>query len=641
MAIFGKIKFSVILAVGVIQIYASAQVLELTPEASLLKKNVMNHCTGCHVQTKTNPISYLPQFGDFSLAGVINRYSGIGSVNSSVLYNLVENNLMPPNGKEYWRGRESEKKEMLESIKGWINKGASLLEPERPQGRISEIEIIKIIAQDLKNEKEPKDIRYISLLHLQNNPRLKVRIKKVQEAVAKLVNSLSWNPQLVKPIFAERTGLILKIKLSDYKWSAEKWKKLEAAYPYPTDYWNLPGIERASLTEILKSTNSQVPIVRADWLVNALASPPLYNEFIELPKKDTELESRLGININRNISDASNVIRIGFAVSGVSQHNRMIERHQSEQTGYYWKSYDFDDDTGNKDVRKNPLGPDGSSRTFKHGGGEIIFSLPNGMQGYMLTDSKGNRIDEAPIEIVSDIEQPNRAVLNGVSCMRCHAEGLIRKADQVNTADNLRNFTEKDAEKVKALYRTELVSKAFELDIGRFNKAIAELGIVGAEPIRDAVSVYNSPIYKKQLLVELGIDDAKAKDIIQRFPLGSANSGVSQGLSYLIARSERGLKRATVEKSFATTQFLIIQDYEQLAVPDFLKLLIKQYLITGNGTLKYAGSSEAPPKKPKVQREEFPNAGWYTDGRCRVELSNGELEIVSDVVCEKIHGEFR
>src|SRR5438309_3538573 len=70
----------------------------------------------------------------------------------------------------------------------------------------------------------------------------------------------------------------------------------------------------------------------------------------------------------------------------------------------------------------------------------MIFHLPNGLQGYMLVNAKGKRIDKGPIEIVADPRRPDQKVETGISCMSCHARGLLFKADQ------LRGHVEKNAQ---------------------------------------------------------------------------------------------------------------------------------------------------------------------------------------------------
>jgi len=78
-----------------------------------------------------------------------------------------------------------------------------------------------------------------------------------------------------------------------------------------------------------------------------------------------------------------------------------------------------------------PLGPNFkgnpySQQAFQQAGGEIVFNLPNKLQAYLLVNGKGERIDEAPIAIVSDPQRTSGsgAIVNGLSCIACHDEGV-------------------------------------------------------------------------------------------------------------------------------------------------------------------------------------------------------------------------
>src|SRR4029077_1357658 len=146
------------------------------------------------------------------------------------------------------------------------------------------------------------------------------------------------------------------------------------------------------------------------------------------------------------------VARAGFNDSGVSRNNRLIERHETPY-GAYWKTYDFAANDGPQNLFERPLGPGSDEHSFRHAGSEIIFNLPNGLQGYMLVNGKGARIDKGPTDIVSDPRRPDRAVENGLSCMACHARGLIEKADQVrdHVLKTARAFPPGDVETVRAL----------------------------------------------------------------------------------------------------------------------------------------------------------------------------------------------
>src|SRR5207244_5801738 len=136
--------------------------------------------------------------------------------------------------------------------------------------------------------------------------------------------------------------------------------------------------------------------------------------------------------------------------------NRILERHDAGY-GAYWKTYDFAENVDKQNVFDRPLGPPPARNSFVQAGGEMIFHLPNGLLAYFLAGNRGQRVEKAPVEIVSDPERPEKTVEAGLSCFRCHAAGLIHKADQVrgHVLKNAQAFAKDDVETIKALYPPE------------------------------------------------------------------------------------------------------------------------------------------------------------------------------------------
>src|SRR5205807_5347530 len=168
-----------------------------------------------------------------------------------------------------------------------------------------------------------------------------------------------------------------------------------------------------------------------------------YHDFLQLPGSDRALERLLQVDVPGDVRD-DNAVRAGFNGSGVARNNRVLERHDAAH-GAYWRSHDFSDNTGRQNVFERPLGPAPGPRGFTPAGGEIIFHLPNGLQGYLLVDGDGRRVDKASSDIVSDPKRPDRLVENGLSCIGCHLNGILPKDDQVR-AHVLKNPTAFPAE---------------------------------------------------------------------------------------------------------------------------------------------------------------------------------------------------
>src|SRR4029078_3404438 len=49
-----------------------------------------------------------------------------------------------------------------------------------------------------------------------------------------------------------------------------------------------------------------------------------------------------------------------------------------------------------------------------------------------LLNADGQRVEKAPVEIVSDPQRPDRQVEAGLSCMTCHGRGLLPKDHQIS-----------------------------------------------------------------------------------------------------------------------------------------------------------------------------------------------------------------
>src|SRR5262249_51520533 len=156
---------------------------------------------------------------------------------------------------------------------------------------------------------------------------------------------------------------------------------------------------------VMVGTATKMPLVRADWFIATASRAPLYYELLQLPANLAELERQLRVDAAVDIQQ-ERVARAGFNGSGVSKNNRILERHDSVH-GMYWRTYDFDAVPQNLVERGNllpdkrnifayPLGPvtPPGSESFQHAAGEAIFSLPNGLHGFILVNANNVRQDK-------------------------------------------------------------------------------------------------------------------------------------------------------------------------------------------------------------------------------------------------------
>ena len=326
-----------------------------------------------------------------------------------------------------------------EIIKRWILAKAPM--PGRPARPFrSEREVLSAIQAHL-NKATPNNrpfLRYFTLTNLYNNHQTVTDfdLRLYRAALSKLINSLSWESSIVVPEAIDEEQTIFCIDLRDVGWDKnDLWKEILRVYPYGLKHDRARDRAMADVaSEVYRLATSDLPYIRADWFISSASRPPLYHTMLELPTEASELEEKLSVEAEDDFRNGK-LARAGFATSGVSAQNRLVDRH-SALHGMYWKSYDFKTNEGQGNLFRKPLGPTLDNHpfpdlAFESDGGEMIFTLPNGLQGYFLTDGKGERIDSGPIEVVSDALKTSGtpAIVNGLSCMACHKHGVVRFKD--------------------------------------------------------------------------------------------------------------------------------------------------------------------------------------------------------------------
>lgn len=433
------------------------------------------HCVRCH----SGPNS---EGGDFNILLRKDLIEGEGLVvpkdlTKSQVYARMVGNSMPPR-----QIPQRPTEEEIAMVKEWIEQDA----PEFPivkARKFIELTTVYQAIRDYLIEQNADDrpfLRFITLQQLHNNSKFTDQDLAIYKAaLSKAVNSVSRGSEIVLPypidqseLFADRKGFlqgnVFVIDIRDYRWHEnDVWSDLMRIYPYALSYASLPA-EKARLEKLSEDVGQltgdcTIPVIRADWFISNATRPPLYHHFLQIPDTLAELEREHGVDREVSFMEPKpeHVAYAGFSKSGVSAQNRHLERHSMNNApGYMWISNDFAPDSGAANLTRFPLGPlnifpDGrhpyTDNAFSQDGGEIIWTLPNGLQAYMLIDGQGHRINEGPIRVVNDPLETSGTpeIVNGVSCMACHKNGMIKFTDAIREG----NAVFGDAEdKVKKLY---------------------------------------------------------------------------------------------------------------------------------------------------------------------------------------------
>ena len=413
--------------------------------------------------------------------------------NSSLWQRLGVDGDMPPE-----KVTERLTEEDIEIIKEWILAGAEFPQVTNREF-ISERQVLDAIFSDLRkvNSRDRDSQRYFTLTHLHNNQSVTdAELRLFRAAFVKLVNSLHGNGDLVRPVLIDTqegdfgTGTIFRLDLDEVGWldpngeeETSPWEQLVKTYPYGLK-WNAGELQDLNndIESMLDSlTRDAVRYIRVDWFVKRAAQPANYHALLDIPETAKELEDRLSINVKRDF-ERDDLIRAGFAGSGVSKNNRLVDRHTG-QTQYYYRSYDFAKSFGRGVIFRFPLGPkfegddddEFADQAFEHDGGEIIYRLPNGMQGYMLVDKDGQRIDLGPIEIVRDLNEiaGTPQIVNALSCIGCHRHGIQMYEDSIRDSFAL---VGEARQKLNRIYRdNEEITKTLNRDRTMFLETLDSL----------------------------------------------------------------------------------------------------------------------------------------------------------------------
>lgn len=520
---------------------------------SVLKSKVNNifeeYCYTCHAEgAKNAKVFLMPEINSLSKNVEIARNS----------LNSIKEGYMP-------KGSKSLNSEQIKDVETWFNAVAldrigqsdtskSLTNFEK--ARDADVDAFSLdyiylkILEDLQtlDDDDKKFIRYVNFsnklfldIHCSEPLERQSMALFIEAGLNKLVNSLSLAPIVKRVKIVENTeGLIFRLDLRDYNWNSLQWEAMtEGSYnsaAHKTKFkearWKnlLPvypfALEPKSndyLDVISAALQSKVPLVDGDWFSHYATKSPLYDMFLNLTDDIKDLEDRLDVDVNSLIS-SGDVARAAMldGSSGVSEHNRLLERFALSRGGYYWKSYDFSSSSGKQSLELHPDGPKGAAQYgldhFEHEGGEMIFSLDNGLQGYYLSEADGSRLQIGPTNIVSHRDRPKGLsvdIENARSCFDCHSDGIISKSDKLRQVLEVNNkFSQKQRERLFKMFVTnEELSELYAADKKTYISALADLNATELNASNRPISL-RAPLLSAQKSKGAIINEQHSREIV-------------------------------------------------------------------------------------------------------------------------------
>lgn len=473
------------------------------------------HCARCHQQGKLvdreRPAKNFGNVLQLDELAVNPHYVLPGNPLGSKLFRQIVDKEMPYDiyyeGSSHAPPSEAD----LKALENWVSAlGTRAVASCEAHKFITPDDMVSFMASDLGKQRPQRraTTRYLTLTHLTNICVDPAAMKVYQQAAVKFLNSLSRSSDVVKLETIDPEGSILRFNLLDLGWKPADWDNVIAVYPYNA----VPDSE--SSRTLASGAATPIPYVRADWFAFTASQPPLYDVLLQLPNTFQQLAREQGVDVEGNIRNFV-AQRAAFQRSGVSQNNRLIERHPS-RSGFFWTSYDFAGNRDRQSLFDFPLGPNGPN-AFHHDGGETIFSLPNGFQAYYLNKATGERLDKGPTAIVRDPSRKDFSVTNGISCMGCHDQGMRKAKDDVRELVlKGRTFPKDVRDAVEGLYPPhEKMDSLIEDDTKRFADAMKRAGLDstlklnGIEMINALAKRYEDDLDLTLAASELGLKKAE------------------------------------------------------------------------------------------------------------------------------------
>lgn len=485
------------------------------PRAAKVYSVLEMHCARCHQTGRIvgKPVAAGGIANILAVADVANDPLLVrpGSPDASTLYEVLRSRHGPID--VFTNDGQEPGPDDLETVREWIRElpGAPRECASRPPIKAAAVEAL--IEEALRVERDgAKDLRFISLADLYNACVGSEELAAYRQAVTKLMNSLSWTPSPQKLTPLDANGTVLAFRLAEFGWVSGHWEVIEQKYP------------KAFVVPLSDKTRSAAgsanPVVRADWLADAVGNLQLYYQLIGMPPKLSDLAKMNAVDIDYNL-------RIGRARravvrdSAITHGNRLAERHPGARGGF-WFIYDFATSTGDQDLFEHPLGPKASpliKAPFKHDNVRSLFALPNGFNAFALFDAGGSRIDR----ILPGVEKPIYADANGRelglrssgNCFSCHNDGLWPVRDAYRARPNAVSAVIKKDMHETALQLSGIDSEMQLLQDGdneRYRNALRAAGIdpdlkvKGEEIISALARRYRLSVDLAGAAIELGLE---------------------------------------------------------------------------------------------------------------------------------------
>jgi serine/threonine-protein kinase len=352
--------------------------------------------------------------------------------------------------------------------------------------------------------------RYVSITNRFTAGQCADALDKDRDGLAKMMNMLSIDASIEAPVPVNNDETLYRIDLRDFAWDRaisvegtafnDVWEAIAANNPYAVEFVG------DDADDAKDDTQTAFPIQFADQMMDVAIIGNLYYAIIDVDVAQplaTFISDELGIDVDQNTLDEEQ-LRAGTTKSRISRQDRLVQRDDIEvRSGALWQSFDFEDNA-NESIFEDPF-------NFTPGGTEAIFTLPNGMLGFIIADANDAIVEDS--DILLDTNQNNFRAITSVSCSNCHAAGFIPVVDEVRdiAIANARDIglNRDEIEQLEGIYVSpqEFARQITEDSDGFFKRALqqADLPVQGGDPVSNVFLRFDQDMRIADAAGDLGV----------------------------------------------------------------------------------------------------------------------------------------
>jgi len=340
-----------------------------------------------------------------------------------------------------------------------------------------------------------------------------------RQAMLKMVNMLSVDARPADLVAVDPAQTLYRLDIRDVQWDraisvngvafADVWEAIAANNLFNVEFIG-DDANQAKL-----DTQTQFPVMMSDQMMKVATIGNLYYAIINVdvnqPLGDFILNT-LGIDVAQNLLDRKQ-LRAGTTKSRVTRQDRLVERDdiENDRAGALWQSFDFEANNANQSIFQDPF-------AFAPGGSEAIFTLPNGLNGFIIADANQNIVQES--DILLDTSQNDFKAVTSISCSNCHASGFIPVVDEVKDValSNARaiNLNRDEIEQLQEIYDTpQNFAKQVQNDNSAFYQSALQrlsLPTQGVDPVSAVWLGFDADVTLARAAGDLGLPPSELKD---------------------------------------------------------------------------------------------------------------------------------